>query len=346
MNKIIRAMRRTVCVLGAGSYGTAMAFSASRCGHRVRLWTRDAIVANTITRSRRHPKRFATTPIPTNVEATTDLDAALLDADVVLHCIPAQVTPAFVRDELRTRLAPDVPFVCTAKGIVNGRLLCDAIPEALGDRTDVPLAYLSGPSFAKEIVANHPVSVVVASYACGDGRSRPEPLIAMRVQSMLHHDRFRLYVTDDVVGVEIGGAMKNPLAILCGMARGLNFGASTIAGLTTRGCREMRRLARAMGGRPETLAGLSGVGDLMLTCYSELSRNHRYGVALARDESFDVDEVVEGVATSREIVKIARALNIRLPLFEAVDGAIHDDLRPEDAIDRVSRQPATVETFT
>ena len=218
----------------------------------------------------------------------------------------------------------------------------EAIPRALGDRaTSIPLAYLSGPSFAKEMVEGHPMSVVVAA---------ADIEVAQTVQTILSCTTFRCYVVTDVIGVEVGGALKNPLAIGAGMASGLGFGQSTIAGLVTRGCREMAMLAVALGGRAETLAGLSGVGDLMLTCFSSLSRNNRFGAALAQGKSVEeataeIGEVVEGYPTAGEVVRLAKLHNLSLPLFSAVASVLDGSTKLDEAMGRVMDRPVGLETF-
>ena len=326
-----------VAILGAGSYGTALAFVAGNNGHRVTIYCRSQAQAQAINETRRNPKRFSDCDLPPSVTATSSVATAVQGAQLILHAVPAQQTPDFV-STAAPHLPPGVPYVSTSKGVhtKSHMLMSDAIAAALGGRDDVPLAFLSGPSFAKEMVAGHPMSVVVAS----------EPLeVAARVQATLSSRAFRIYVTDDVVGVEVGGALKNPLAIGAGMAAGLGYGQSTIAGLVTRGCREMAMLSIALGGRAETLAGLSGAGDLMLTCFSSLSRNNRFGACLAKGMSVEqavaeIGEVVEGYPTAAEVARLAREKGLRLPLFQAVDAILRGDVTPSAALDELmSLQP-------
>jgi len=238
----------------------------------------------------------------------------------------------------RHALVAGVPYVSTSKGVhvKTHRLMSEAIPAALGDRADeIPVAYLSGPSFAKEMVAGHPMSVVVAAH---------DIAVAKRVQAVLSSRRFRIYVNTDVVGVEVGGALKNPLAIGAGMAAGLGFGQSSVAFLVTRGCREMAMLSVALGGRAETLAGLSGAGDLMLTCFSSLSRNNRFGTALAQGKTVEeavaeIGEVVEGLPTAAEVARLAREKGLRLPLFMAVDAILQGRCSPQEALEALMALP-------
>ena len=220
--------------------------------------------------------------------------------------------------------------------------MSEAIPAALGARvSEIPLAYLSGPSFAKEMIAGHPMSVVVAS---------DDIEVAKKVQSIISSTRFRIYVSADVIGVEVGGALKNPLAIGAGMAAGMGFGQSSVAALVTRGQREMATLAVALGGRPETLAGLSGVGDLMLTCFSSQSRNNRCGRRLAEGDTVEkiceeMGEVVEGVPTANEVVLLADKYKLDLPLFRACGMVITGQMTADAALKGIMSREPGAETF-
>mmetsp|Transcript_2737 Transcript_2737/g.3398 ORF Transcript_2737/g.3398 Transcript_2737/m.3398 type:complete len:348 (+) Transcript_2737:42-1085(+) len=332
-----------VAVLGAGSYGTAMAYVATHNGHSVCVYARDQKVVDSINKEHVNPKRFSDQKLPDSITASTDMATVLKDAAIVIHSVPAQHTPEFLAKHANL-FTKGVPLVSTAKGIhvSTHRLMSEAIPEALGERAkEIPLVYLSGPSFAKEMMKGHPMAVVVAAHKLSD---------AERAQKLLSSMRFRVYASEDVVGVEVGGALKNPLAIGAGMAQGLGFGQSTIAGLVTRGCREMRQLATALGGKPETLAGLSGVGDLMLTCFSSLSRNNRCGKALAKgktiEEAFqEIGEVVEGVPTAHEVIMLAEKLKLELPLFRAVDAIISGKLKPKEALASIMGRDLKQEKF-
>lgn len=331
--------RLKVAVLGAGSFGTAMAYVAAHNDHNVVIYCRSIDQAEGINKNHRNIKRLKETELPHNIRATNDLKSALEGASLILHCIPAQITPDFVKS-IRDMVPSGVPYVSTSKGIhVKSRMLMsEAITEAFGERAkegvtraEIPLAYLSGPSFAAEMVKNHPMSVVVASH---------DQWCANRVQQLLTSKYFRIYTSDDVIGVEIGGALKNPLAIGAGVAQGLGFGQSTVAGIVTRGCQEMKELSLSMGGRDETLAGLSGVGDLMLTCYSSLSRNNRFGSCLARglspEEACDeIGEVVEGYPTALEVIKIAQERNMKLPLFTAVAKMVSGEKSPKEVMSKM-----------
>jgi glycerol-3-phosphate dehydrogenase len=324
-----------ISILGAGSYGTALAFVVARNGHNVTIYCRSDEQSKTINNTRSNPKRFSTMILPESVRATSNLQEAVhSNADIIIHCIPAQHTPEFILT-IQSFYPEGVPYVSTSKGVhvKTHSLMSEAIPKAFGEDKikHIPLAYLSGPSFAKEMIAGHPMSVVVASY---------DLKIASFIQSSLSCSSFRIYVTDDVIGVEVGGALKNPLAIGAGIASGLGFGQSTIAGLVTRGCREMSMLSIALGGRAETLSGLSGVGDLMLTCFSSLSRNNRFGSCLAKGMTVDeaveeIGEVVEGFPTAKEVSRLAKENHLQLPLFEAVAMILNGQKTPEEALHKI-----------
>lgn len=339
----------TVAVLGAGSFGTALAYV---CGqqHKVKLLCRENEQKIEINKNHRNPKRFSEVKLPENVTATTSIKDCVQGVDIILHCIPAQKTQDFV--EKNYKLFPtNVPYVSTSKGIdtKNGRLMSECLAHAFNGRAtdtvdtraDIPLAFLSGPSFAADMVSHHPLSVVVASH---------DSWCAKRVQSILSNKFFRVYTTDNVIGVEVGGALKNPLAIGTGCTKGLGFGQSTIAGIVTRGCLEMSQLALALGGRAETLSGLSGFGDLMLTCYSDKSRNNRFGQALAKGLTVEeavkeIGEVVEGFPTAIEVEKLATRLNLKLPLFSAVAKLVKGEKTPEEIFNSLTAVMPSEERF-
>ena len=271
--------RLKVTVFGAGSFGTALAVIAARRGHRVTIWARNEEQCAAINETHKNPRRFSDQELPKSITATSSVEDSVKGCDLIIHCVPAQATPSFLRT-YRDVIPADVPLVSTSKGILvdTEQLMSEAITEVFEGRDKAaevgpqPLAYLSGPSFAAEIMKKHPMAVVVAS---------EDVKIAKFVQRALSSKFFRVYTSSDVIGVEVGGAIKNPLAIGAGMASGLNYGKSTLASLITRGCMEMKRLAVAMGGKPETLAGLSGIGDLMLTATSMQSRNFTLGYRIA-----------------------------------------------------------------
>eukprot|EP00948_MAST-09A_sp_MAST-9A-sp1_P001030 g1030.t1 len=342
------ATNKSIAVLGSGSYGTALAYAAVRAGcSSVKIYTRRSEIASSINDSHVNPKRFATVTLPSVITASTDIETVLKDVDLIIHAIPSQATKRFL-EENAEKLPENVPYVCTAKGICTQThmLMSELITEILKQKCpekNVPQVYLSGPSFAKEIIAGHIVGVAIASES-------PDAL--QKTQDILGSPTFRIYSTSDVTGVEVGGALKNPLAIGTGMASGLGLGSSTIAMIITRGCREMRILSKRLGGKPETLAGLSGFGDLMLTCTSTLSRNNRLGRRVAQGETVSeieksIGEAVEGVATAQEVVSKAEKLGILedLPLYCTVAAVLRGELLPTEAMLLLTSIKPTEETF-
>ena len=325
-----------VAVLGAGSFGTAIATIAARNGHTAMIYCRHESQATSISEAHRNPRRLSEYELSPLIRATTDFAAAVEGAALIVHCVPAQMTPAFLAEHAH-EIPRDVPLVSTAKGIVveTMELMSEAIPRILGSPLP-PLAYMSGPSFAKEMMLNHPMALVVASSEIETART---------VQRLLGSTFFRLYLSTDVIGVEVGGAIKNPLAIGAGMADGLGYGQSTLAALVSRGMSEMAKLAAAMGGRPETLAGLSGVGDLMLTSFSTMSRNRTLGFRMAHDgmtleEAVEsLGQVAEGVATAKVAAALCKRYDLDLPIFGAMSEILEGRLTPKVALHALMSRP-------
>jgi len=323
-------------VLGAGSYGTAIAYVLSKSGHDVTIWCRKKNVCDAINETHKNPNRFKDKLLPENIIAEPDLATAVNSATHVVHCLPAQVTSSFLLQNRDLFLEGKKIIICTAKGIdaQSGRLMSEVFSEILGE--DYPCAFLSGPSFAKEMLADHPMAVTIAS---------KNKKVGMSSQRLFDKERFRCYFSDDVIGVEIGGSLKNPLAIGAGMARGRGFGQSTIAAIVTRGIVEMQRLGVAMGAKVETLQGLSGMGDLMLTCFSSLSRNNRFGELIGREgltleEAADrIGEVVEGAATAEVVLRKMEQYDVRMPLFRSVAMVLNGSLSCEEGMKLATEKP-------
>jgi len=334
-----------IAVLGAGSYGTAIAFVLAKYkrAEQVVLYCRNEKQAESITNEHKNPKRFTGCILPDNIVGSSNVEEAVKNASLIVLAIPTQHLPSFVKKNL-SYFKDNVPLVSTAKGIhvKSHKLISNALEEVLGDRVkNIPLAYLSGPSFAKEMVNGHPMALIIASHTMEIARKCQE------IMSCLH---FRLYISLDVTGVECGGALKNPAAIGSGIAQGLGYGQSTVAGIVTRSCKEMRELAVALGGKPETLVGLSGFGDLMLTCFSSQSRNNRLGGMIAKgmtvEEAFvEIGEVVEGVPTANEIVRLADIHKLRMPLFRAVAAILAGKIKPEDGLMMINQRQPGLERF-
>jgi glycerol-3-phosphate dehydrogenase (NAD(P)+) len=292
-----------IAVVGAGAFGTALAVAQAAEGRAVRLWGRDAAAMAAAERKREMP-RLPGVPLPPGLACVSDL-AALGEAAAVLLVLPAQATEGFLASN--SAALPAAPLVLCAKGVdARGLRLQTEIAGALAPGR--PLAALTGPGFAGEVARGLPTALTLA---CAD------PEVGRDLQAGLATRRLRLYLTDDVTGAQLGGALKNVVAIACGMVEGAGLGASARAALMTRGFAEMSRLAVAMGGRPETLAGLSGLGDLSLTCNSAQSRNFALGRALGAGEP-PTSGTVEGVATARAACQLGARHGVELPIAAAV----------------------------
>jgi len=323
-------LRPTVAVLGAGSWGTALAALIARHGHPVHLWGRDAAVVAAIDQRQENPHYLPGIALPRELRATTDLATALGDAELVLVVVPSH---AFTRTlQALAPLRPARAGVAWAtKGFEpgSGRFLHEVAGEVLGP--DVPLAVVTGPSFASEVAAGLPTALTVHSDDAG---------FAQVVADVLHGPTFRVYTGSDMRGAELGGAMKNVLAVATGAADGMGLGLNARTGLITRGLNEMLRLNAAIGGRPETLMGLAGLGDLVLTCTGELSRNRRLGLALGRGQSIDeavrdIGQVVESIQTVDEVMRQAARHGIDLPISAAVQSVLHGEITPAQALQQL-----------
>lgn len=301
-----------ITVLGAGSWGTALALLLARNAHAVTLWGRNASHQQQMAEQRCNPYFLADFPFPDNLTITSDLASAVTTADLILIAIP---TEGF-RDLLKTikpYLSAKTNLIYTTKGFESGtnQLLHQVIAAELGN---IKNALLTGPSFAKEVAANLPTAVVIAS-TNHDYANELIPLFANKT--------FRPYYTNDVIGAEVGGAVKNVMAIGAGISDGLGFGANARAALITRGLHEMTQLGIALGAQRETFMGLSGLGDLVLTCTDNLSRNRRFGLALGQGKSIDsalkeIGQVVEGANNAQQVHELAQQHRIDMPLTEQV----------------------------
>jgi len=291
--------RKVVAVIGAGAFGTAMATVATRNNHEVRLWARRPEMVDHINTKRRNPDYVPEFDLPDNLTAVKTIEAALDGADVMILCLPVQSVPTWVAEN--KHLIPPKLLICnTAKGLYlrDKVLLSEAVKVALDGR-DQPYAMLSGPSFAKEIMQGMPTAVVVAS------KYLYHAVTMQRIMSSLI---FRAYTSQDLVGVELGGSLKNPLAIGAGLVEGKKLGINTMAAFVTRSSQELQLLCRAMGGDELTISGLSGIGDLMLTSFGALSRNRTCGIRLVQGESMEdicKTSTVEGVPTAEVAVHFA-----------------------------------------
>lgn len=317
-----------IAVIGAGSWGTALAGHLAVLGRRVRLWAHEPEVAAAVNERRENPLFLPGARLPASLSATTDGAEALEDAKLVFSVMPSHVVRA-VWERLGAHLPPGALLVSASKGIEGGtcRLMHEVLAEIVPGHTPSRFACLSGPSFAREVIAGQPCAVVAAS---------PADASARRVQACLAGPRFRVYTTDDVVGTEMGGALKNVVAIAVGASDGLGLGLNARAALITRGLAEITRVAVAAGARPLTLAGLAGVGDLVLTCTGALSRNRHVGEELGKgrrlaDILAGMRMVAEGVRTTRSAMELSARLGVEMPIAQQVDRMLYHDLAPAEA---------------
>jgi glycerol-3-phosphate dehydrogenase (NAD(P)+) len=321
-----------LAIIGAGGWGTALATVLAPRFSQLRLWVLEADLAERMRASRENDVYLPGSALPSHVEPVTDLGAALEGADIILTVVPSQ----FVRG-LYERMLPlaneRMVFVSATKGLESSTLLrmSEIAASVLGGRIEPRVAVISGPTFAREVARFEPTALAVAS---------SDPGIAETVQQAFSGPSFRLYTTPDTIGVEIGGAVKNVVAIGAGVLHGMGLGYNAMAALITRGLAEMTRLAVAMGGRPQTLAGLAGLGDLVLTCTGELSRNRTVGVELARGRKLDeiigsMRMVAEGVKATDAAVELARRYSIEMPITEQMHQVLHSALAPREAIRRL-----------
>ena len=317
-----------IAVLGSGAWGTALALAQTRQGRKTVLWGRSIETADAINKSRQNPHYLPGVTFDVAVEATTDVHAALKGATLILAVIPAQ-TLRSVLEGMKSDIPVGAPIVLCAKGIEKdtGRLMSAVVKDCLPKN---PPAALSGPSFAADVAAGLPTAVTVAADS-GD--------MAAELALNLSTPSLRCYSSDDLIGVEVGGALKNVLALAAGAVRGSALGASAEAALITRGFVELRRIGAALGARPETLMGLSGLGDLMLTCSSPQSRNLSYGIALGRGESLEGRPLAEGAATARIAAQEAARLGIDAPIITATAAILAGKLSVADAVGALLSRP-------
>ena len=320
----------TLAVLGAGSWGTALASLAARNGLATTLWGRDAAVLEAIDRQHHNPRYLPGIDLPGALRATTDLAAAVSGSDWVLAVVPSHAFTQTLH-ALKPLLPAAAGVAWATKGFEpgSGRFLHEVAEDVLG--AGVPLAVVTGPSFAKEVALGLPTAVTVHG---------ADAVFAQVVADALHGPAFRAYTANDMVGAELGGAMKNVLAVATGVADGMQLGLNARAGLITRGLNEMLRLAAAIGGKPETLMGLAGLGDLVLTSTGDLSRNRRLGLALGRGQSLpdavkEIGQVVESVQTADEVMRQADRHGIDLPISSAVRAVLHGDLSPAEGLQQL-----------
>jgi glycerol-3-phosphate dehydrogenase (NAD(P)+) len=327
-----------IAVIGAGAWGTGLAVVLGRRGsHQVQLWAHEQEVRDAILRRRINELFLPGQSVPECVRPTGSLQEALHEAEIVVSVMPSQHC-RHLFEQMRPHLKPAMLFVSATKGLEENTLLrmtevmakvIDARKGGSGSGFSPRLGALSGPSFAREVARGDPTAITIASR---------DTDLAETVQREFSDPRFRIYTNDDVAGVELGGALKNVIAIAAGVCDGLGLGHNSVAALITRGLAEMTRLAVACGGRPETMAGLAGLGDLVLTCTGGLSRNRTVGVDLGRGRKLPEiiagmhGAVAEGVFTTQAAVGLARAHSVEMPIIEQMDAILHRDKPPAEAI--------------
>lgn len=311
-------------IAGAGAFGTALAVALAKGGHDVRLWARDPEQVQTMRATRRNDQALAGVMLPDNVTVHADI-GEIAGGNALLLAMPMQALGAAL--DMWPQIDLRQPLVACCKGVDLSTLRGPvAVIEAR--RPGVASAILTGPSFAADIARGLPTALTLASKTAGE-----------TLQELLSTPTLRLYRTDDVVGAELGGALKNVVAIAAGTVIGAGLGDSARAALMTRGYAEMVRLAEMLGARAETLAGLSGFGDLVLTCTSPQSRNFRFGCALGRGEAFDPSVTVEGAATARAVVKLAAGMGLDMPVTAMVNALALGQIALNDAIGQLMSRP-------
>ncbi|MDX1443967.1 MAG: NAD(P)H-dependent glycerol-3-phosphate dehydrogenase [Gammaproteobacteria bacterium] len=316
---------RSIAVLGAGSWGTALAIQLARSGRTVRLWGRDAAQLTASGAAGENTTYLPGCSFPASLQVEPDLKAALAASDEVLVVVPSHALRELLEAVRSTGEAP-ARISWATKGLEpgTGKLAHEVAGDVLGD---IPMAVLSGPTFAKEVGAGLPTAITVAG----------EQDLANFMADALHGERFRAYTSSDIVGVEVGGSAKNVIAIGAGLSDGLGFGANARVALITRGLAEIARLAQAKGADPQTLMGLAGMGDLVLTCTDNQSRNRRMGLALASGKSQDdarkeIFQVVEGVSAAKEISLLAERLGVEMPITRKIYEVLYENLSPKEAV--------------
>ncbi|MBP1762167.1 MAG: Glycerol-3-phosphate dehydrogenase [Firmicutes bacterium] len=326
---------KKICVIGAGSWGTALAVHLANLDFKVWMWGRPEDGIELIKSERENRRFLPGIVIPDNIYPETDPRLALQDADVLVFSVPSQVLRSVLQN-LQPYIPADAFLVNTAKGleISTGMRLSQVIEEVLGSSCRDRFAVLSGPSHAEEVSLRLPTAVTVAAY---------DQDTAFYIQDIFMDNYFRVYTNPDIAGVELGGALKNIIALATGITYGLGFGDNTAAALMTRGLAEMIRMGAAMGGDPRTFSGLSGIGDLVVTCGSQHSRNRRAGQLIGQGKKLEetlktIGMVVEGVHTTRSVHQLAMEMNIDMPITKACYRILYDGEEPRAAVEKLMKR--------
>ena len=318
-----------IAIVGGGGWGTALAITMARLERDVRLWVYEPYLVETMIATGENPIYLPSVRIPPSVRVSNSVEEVLAGVRIVILAVPSHVYRQ-VLSHILPLLNADMWFVSATKGIENETLMrmSEVIADVARPRFVPCIAAISGPTFALEVARGEPTALVVAS---------PDESLRLYLQRELSAPRFRLYTNPDLIGVEISAAVKNIIAIAAGVVEGLGLGSNPAAALITRGLAEMTRLVVACGGRRETLSGLAGLGDLVLTAYGSLSRNRRVGVALGQGKNIDevlssTRMVAEGVKTAKSTVALARRLNVEMPIAEKMYAVLYEGMKPQDAI--------------
>ena len=317
----------SITVLGAGSWGTALALLLARNGVETLLWGFDTNEVDALRQERQNSRYLPGIAFPDNLSVTSDLKEAVKNQPLLLLAIPSHAFRSTLK-AIKPSLTEQAKISWATKGLdkETGGLLHESAQEILGKQT--PLAVISGPSFAREVAENLPTALTVAS---------DQADFLEEVANLLHNERFRVYTSSDMVGAQIGGAVKNVMAIAAGISDGLQFGANTRAALITRGLAEMIRLGIALGANQETFMGLAGMGDLILTCTDDQSRNRRMGLGLGKGHSVErvreeIGQEVEGVSAAKEVYLLAQKHHVEMPITEQIYKVLYESLPPLDAV--------------
>jgi glycerol-3-phosphate dehydrogenase (NAD(P)+) len=332
------ANAQRVCVIGAGSWGTALALHLARNGQDVVLWGRDADAIQAMQTSRHNQKYLPDAHFPDNLVCEADLKTAIQYSTNILVSVPSHAFMPTI-EAIQPFLLADSSIVWATKGIesASGDLLSKAFLKRLG--IAIPFGILSGPTFAKELGKSLPTAITLAT---------TNDALMQRWTDFLKSDTFRVYMNHDVIGVQIGGAVKNVIAVAAGMADGLGFGANARTALITRGLAEMTRLGQAVGGEMETFIGMAGMGDLVLTCTDNLSRNRRFGIAIGKGQDVDaalaeIGQVVEGLRNTKEVLQLAKKYQVEMPITEQLYQVLYNNLTPKEVATNLLTREVKIE---
>lgn len=328
-------IKKTVAILGAGSWGTAIAIHLAQYGHPVLLWGHNPQHVALMAKNQENTQYLPSIPFPEKLSPCADLDSCLMQADFVIIAVPSHAF-AELLNKIVT-LPQGLAWLTKGVDPSSHQLLSDLVAQRFGPA--YPVAVISGPSFAKEVARFLPTALTIAGNNVAYQKN---------IQQLLHHDNIRVYLSDDLIGVQLCGAVKNILAIACGISDGLGYGANARAALLTRGLAEMNRLGISLGARPETFIGLSGVGDLVLTCTDDQSRNRRFGLLLGQQMNIEqaeqqIGQVVEGKHNASQICTLAQKNHIEMPICEQINALLTDQINAQQAVANLMNRPAREE---